>query len=54
MTIIPILGLFESHLNVGNLDRSVGFYRDVLGSELAHRIPERHCASESDRALVGV
>jgi lactoylglutathione lyase len=44
MTIVPIRGLFEAHLNVSNLDRSIAFYRDVLGLELAHRIPERHCA----------
>lgn len=36
--------MFEAHLNVSNLDRSIAFYRDVLGLELAHRIPERHCA----------
>src|ERR1035437_2620741 len=44
MSIVPIRGLFESHLTVADLDRSVGLYRDVLGLELAHRIPERHCA----------
>ena len=44
MSIVPIRGLFESHLTVANLDRSVGFYRDVLGLELAHQIEARHCA----------
>ena len=44
MTIVPIRGLFESHLTVSDLDRSIGFYRDVLGLELAHRIAARHCA----------
>jgi catechol 2,3-dioxygenase-like lactoylglutathione lyase family enzyme len=44
MAIVPIRGLFEAHLNVSSLDRSIEFYRDVLGLELAHRIPERHCA----------
>ncbi|HWK45915.1 MAG TPA: VOC family protein [Stellaceae bacterium] len=44
MSIIPISGLFEAHLTVSNLDRSVAFYRDVLGLELAHRIPQRHVA----------
>jgi len=44
MTIVPIRGLFESHLTVSDIDRSIGFYRDVLGLELAHRIAERHCA----------
>jgi catechol 2,3-dioxygenase-like lactoylglutathione lyase family enzyme len=41
---VPIRGLFESHLTVSDLERSIAFYRDVLGLELAHRIPERHCA----------
>ena len=44
MSIVPIGGLFEAHLTVSDLDRSVTFYRDVLGLELAHRIPSRHVA----------
>jgi lactoylglutathione lyase len=44
MSIVPISGLFEAHLTVSDLDRSVAFYRDVLGLELAHRIPSRHVA----------
>ena len=44
MSIVPIRGLFESHLTVSDLERSIAFYRDVLGLELAHRVPERHCA----------
>ena len=44
MTIIPIRGLFESHLTVADLDRSITFYRGALRLELAHRIAERHCA----------
>lgn len=38
------LGLFESHLTVRNLDASIAFYRDVVGLELAYRIPERRAA----------
>jgi len=41
---IPIAGLYESHLTVSDLDRSIAFYRDVVGLELAHRIPARHVA----------
>ena len=37
-------GLFETHLTVRDLDRSVVFYRDVVGLELALRLPERHVA----------
>ena len=44
MSIVPISGLFEAHLTVSDLDRSVAFYRDVLGLELAHTVPSRHVA----------
>ena len=44
MAIVPTAGLFEAHLTVSDLDRSVAFYRDVLGLELAHTFPERHAA----------
>ena len=32
----PVLGLFEAHLTVSDLDRSIRFYQDVLGLKLAH------------------
>lgn len=32
-------GLFEAHLTVDDLERSIGFYRDVVGLELAYRAP---------------
>jgi catechol 2,3-dioxygenase-like lactoylglutathione lyase family enzyme len=44
MAIVPIQGLWETHLTVADLDRSIGFYRDVIGLTLAHTIPERHVA----------
>ncbi len=44
MGIVPIRGLFETHLTVRSLERSIAFYRDVLGLTLAHVIPERHVA----------
>ena len=44
MPIVPIDALFETHLTVRDLDRSIAFYRDVLGLALAHRVPERHAA----------
>ena len=37
-------GLFEAHLNVLSLGRSVPFYRDVVGLTLAYELPERHVA----------
>lgn len=44
MAVVPVKGLFEAHLTVSDLDRSIEFYRDVVGLELAHRVPERHAA----------
>jgi GNAT superfamily N-acetyltransferase/catechol 2,3-dioxygenase-like lactoylglutathione lyase family enzyme len=37
-------GLFEAHLTVGDLDRSVAFYRDVVGLPVALEVPERRAA----------
>lgn len=36
--------LFETHLTVADLDRSVAFYRDVVGLEIALVVPERGAA----------
>jgi len=36
--------LFETHLPVADLDRSVAFYRDVVGLELAYAAPARQVA----------
>ena len=44
MTIIPIQGLWETHITVADLDRSTRFYRDVVGLTFAHAVPERHVA----------
>jgi lactoylglutathione lyase len=41
---IAVAGLFETHLTVSNLDRSIAFYRDVVGLPLALEIPERGAA----------
>ena len=58
MSIVPIRGLFEAHLTVSDLDRSIAFYRDVLGLPLAHRIPARNVAffwvPASDKAMLGL
>jgi len=37
---IPVSVLFEAHLTVSDLTRSVAFYRDVVGLELASEAPE--------------
>ena len=41
---LEIDGLFEAHLTVGDLDRSIAFYRDVVGLELAYRTPQADAA----------
>ena len=55
---IAIRDLFESHLTVSNLDRSVQFYRDVLELPLAHIVPERRVAffwiGAPGKAMLGV
>jgi lactoylglutathione lyase len=41
---IPIQALFETHLTVGDLTRSMEFYGRTLGLELATVVPERRVA----------
>jgi lactoylglutathione lyase len=41
---IPIQGLFETHLTVADLKRSMDFYGDTLGIEQATVIPDRRVA----------
>jgi lactoylglutathione lyase len=39
-----VQGLFETHLTVADLRRSVAFYEDVVGLALATELPERGAA----------
>ena len=39
-----ILGVYETHLPVRDLERSIVFYRDKIGLELARLLPERRVA----------
>jgi lactoylglutathione lyase len=41
---IPIRGLFETHVTVADLDRAIAFYRDVLKLPLASIFQERRVA----------
>src|SRR5437764_10956224 len=41
---VPVSRLFESHLTVSDLQRSVSFYRDLVGLPLALEVPERNAA----------
>jgi lactoylglutathione lyase len=39
-----VRGLFEAHLTVADVSRSLAFYRDVVGLEVAYELPERGAA----------
>jgi lactoylglutathione lyase len=41
---VPIYGLFETHLTVSDLQRSITFYRDIVGLQLAFEVSERNAA----------
>ena len=41
---VPVRGLFEAHLTVRDLSRSVAFYRDVVGLPVAFEVPDRGAA----------
>src|SRR5262245_18118763 len=41
---IPTTGLFEAHLTVTDLKRSMDFYEGVLRLQRAHVVPEREAA----------
>ena len=55
---VPVRGLFEAHLPVSDLGRSVAFYRDVVGLQLAIELPERSVAffwcGERGRTMLGI
>jgi lactoylglutathione lyase len=41
---IQIRGLFETHLTVSDIQRSIRFYCDIVGLSLAYEIPDRGAA----------
>lgn len=55
---MAVRGLFETHLTVADLPRSVAFYRDVVGLPVALELPERgaafHWIGEAGRAMLGL
>src|SRR5829696_6588604 len=55
---VPVRRLFESHLTVSDLQRSVSFYRGLAGLTLALEIPERNAAffwvGEAGDSLLGL
>jgi lactoylglutathione lyase len=55
---VRVDGLFETHLTVSDLPRSVAFYREVVGLPLALDLPERGAAflwiGEPGQAMLGL
>ena len=55
---ISILGLFETHLTVSDLQRSIRFYRDIVGLQLALEESERNAAffwiGDSRHSMLGL
>ena len=57
---VPIYGLFEAHLTVGDLQRSITFYRDIVGLQLAFEVSEHNAAffwigdNASRRSMLGL
>jgi lactoylglutathione lyase len=55
---MSVRGLFETHLTVADLPRSMAFYRDVVGLPVALEVPERgaafHWIGRSGNALLGL
>jgi lactoylglutathione lyase len=41
---VPVSGLFEAHLTVGDLERAMTFYTDVVGLQPALQLPDRGAA----------
>jgi lactoylglutathione lyase len=55
---MSVRGLFETHLAVADLARSVSFYRDVVGLPVALEVPERgaafHWIGQPGQAMLGL
>jgi lactoylglutathione lyase len=53
-----VRGLFETHLTVADLERSIEFYRDTVGLPVALELPERgaafHWIGEPGKAMLGL
>ena len=55
---VRVRGLYETHLMVSDLGRSLAFYRDVVGLPVALELPERGAAflwvPDSHRSMLGL
>lgn len=58
MAYIPVQGLFETHLTVSNLQRSIKFYRDIVALKLALEVSDRNAAffwiGDSKHSMLGL
>ena len=56
--LVPVQGLFESHLTPTNLARAVDFYGGVVGLQVAHLAPARHAVffwiGSGTEAMLGI
>lgn len=56
--LVPVQGLFESHLTTTNLARAIDFYGGVMGFRVAHVAPARHAVffwiGSGAEAMLGV
>jgi lactoylglutathione lyase len=57
-TAVGVRGLFETHLTVADLQRSIAFYRDTVGLPVALEVPERgaafHWIGQPGQAMLGL
>ena len=55
---MSVRGLFETHLTVADLKRSVTFYRDTVGLQVALELPDRgaafHWIGRPGQAMLGL
>jgi lactoylglutathione lyase len=55
---MSVRGLFETHLTVADLPRSLAFYREVVGLPVALEVPERgaafHWIGQPGQAMLGL
>jgi lactoylglutathione lyase len=55
---MSVRGLFETHLTVADLPRSLAFYREVVGLPVALEVPERgaafHWIGQPGHAMLGL
>jgi lactoylglutathione lyase len=55
---VPVRALFETHLTVRDVGRSLAFYRDVVGLPPALELPERNAAfmwvGDPGRSMLGL